>query len=625
MWWTRPGRAATIASSPARPMRLTIRWRFVLFIAVPLLLIYLGVLGSVLVRIRDRSYREAEARATERAAQDAGWLDGRFEVLAQVARSTATHLAALPDLGEEDLYRLVEGNLDEHPLIYRSCIVTGEPPTEGGRCLSPCAVRGEGGPECLDIGCDPDAIPDGGAAWTEPFFEDEVSLVVHAVPILGSGGRLRGAATIAVSLEDLQEQVDALETEREIYLVSREGTFIVHPRRDWILDGNVYDLAERHGWTLLAELAGKALSGETGTGHLPGPEGDEMLWVSYAPVPSAGWTLAVSVRESEAMGFVYGQLGRAVGGMALSLVLIVVCVWFVASRITRPISRLASAVGRLGAGNLEVRVPEVETRDEIGDLTGAFNRMVGDLKRHVEALTRETAAREAVEGELRVARSIQTSLLPRTFPPFPERGEFDLHAVNVAAKHVAGDFYDFFFRRDGKLVLVLADVSGKGAPAALFMAVARTVLRNFWSQEDSPARVLTLANDRLLEDNVGSMFVTVFTGTYDTGSGLLRYANAGHPPAYRIGAGGRSTPSGRPRARSAASWGAGSTRRRRSGWRQATRSSCTPTACRRRRIRTGNFTARSGSSASWPSMAPCPPRVCARRSPPRWTPSSARS
>jgi len=146
-----------------------------------------------------------------------------------------------------------------------------------------------------------------------------------------------------------------------------------------------------------------------------------------------------------------------------------------------------------------------------------------------------------VESELRVARQIQTSLLPTNFP---KDDAFDLYAINLSAKQVAGDFFDFFFLDDGTLVVIMADVSGKGVPAALYMAVARTVLRQVCYTHESLASAVTVANDLLDENNLGSMYVTLFIGWYDVSSGELRYVNAGHPPPYRIDPSGTITPFG---------------------------------------------------------------------------------
>ncbi|MEW6359053.1 MAG: PP2C family protein-serine/threonine phosphatase [Planctomycetota bacterium] len=171
---------------------------------------------------------------------------------------------------------------------------------------------------------------------------------------------------------------------------------------------------------------------------------------------------------------------------------------------------------------------------EVSELAGALRGMYDMLQRHIVELQATTAAREAVESELRIARSIQTSLLPHTFPPFPQRREFDLHAINVPAKYVAGDFFDFYFLSDHQLLVTIADVSGKGVPAGLFMAVTRTLLKNLIQSGLGPAEAFTKANNILAEDNERGMFVTIFLGIYDTHSGALRYANGGHNAPYRV-------------------------------------------------------------------------------------------
>ena len=221
--------------------------------------------------------------------------------------------------------------------------------------------------------------------------------------------------------------------------------------------------------------------------------------------------------------------------VAANLLMIVLLV--VAVQITKPIERLAQAVRRMAQGDLDARV-DIKSRDEIGEFAQAFNGMLDDLKKHIDALTRETAAREAVESELRVARSIQASLLPRVFPPYPDREEFDLHALNISAKEVAGDFFDYFFVNKDVLAIVMADVSGKGVPAALFMAVTRTLIKNLATSDLPPRDVIIRANRILLEDNDRGMFVTLFLGYYDTRTGELTYVNAGHNPPYRVSASG---------------------------------------------------------------------------------------
>ncbi len=232
--------------------------------------------------------------------------------------------------------------------------------------------------------------------------------------------------------------------------------------------------------------------------------------------------------------FYLGLFVLLLGG-ALGLVL--------AARISRPIRRLRDGVEKLGEGDFSVEVPSGGAT-ETAELSRAFNRLGGRLKEYMENLEREVSAREAVESEVRIARQIQESLLPHSFPPFPDHSEFDLFAVNLAAKEVAGDFYDFFLVDDDRLALVIADVSGKGIPAALFMAVTRTVIKNVCSRESDPGRALTEANRTISQDNEACMFVTLILGFYRISTGEFTFANAGHDEMLLAGGEGTIQPFG---------------------------------------------------------------------------------
>ena len=139
---------------------------------------------------------------------------------------------------------------------------------------------------------------------------------------------------------------------------------------------------------------------------------------------------------------------------------------------------------------------------------------------------------DRMEQELNVGHDIQMSMLPLEFPPFPERSEFSLHATLKPAREVGGDFYDFFFVDDDHLCLVVGDVSGKGVPAALFMAVTKTMIKSQATDDPSPASIITRVNDDLSADNPASMFVTLFIAIVNTRTGEFRFTNAGHNPPY---------------------------------------------------------------------------------------------
>jgi len=222
------------------------------------------------------------------------------------------------------------------------------------------------------------------------------------------------------------------------------------------------------------------------------------------------------------------QIAEATGGLILLFIGIVIALWQ-AHSIATPIQNLCRQVRKLGQGNFQLRLPEKGT-GEIAELSKAFNSLASELSEYMENLKKEINTRQAMETEIAITRQIQEALIPHTFPPFPHKKEFQLYANLVPAKEVSGDFYDFFFVNNNTLALVIADVSGKGLPASLFMAVSRTLLRNLClnTSGNSPADILDRANNYLCESNDTCMFVTAFLAFYDIPSGKFTYSNAGH-------------------------------------------------------------------------------------------------
>jgi len=168
-----------------------------------------------------------------------------------------------------------------------------------------------------------------------------------------------------------------------------------------------------------------------------------------------------------------------------------------------------------------------------------FNLMQLSFARFIENLKKETETKERIKSELRIARDIQVNMLPGKFPPFPERKEFDIFATMEAAKEVGGDFYDFFFVDENKLCFLIGDVSGKGIPSALFMAITKTLLKTEALRGVKPDEILSRVNNILFPDNDACMFVTVFCVILDLETGRIQFANGGHnPPLIYSGSSG---------------------------------------------------------------------------------------
>ncbi len=377
----------------------------------------------------------------------------------------------------------------------------------------------------------------GRTEWTEPYYGDGGSNILMAtcsVPFyetVKGVRRVRGVVSSDVSLEWLTDMVASIKVLKSGYafLVSRNGTIVTHPVKDMIMNETIFSIAEARHDPGLRELGRKMVRGETGFIPYTSVRGKRCR-LYYAPLPSVGWSLAVVFPENELFATVTRlSVTMAVMGIA-GILLLTAAVVHIASTITRPLSSLAAATHELASGNFDLELPTARSNDEVGELTRDFQVMRDALKEYIRNLTETTAAKERIQSELKVATDIQASLLPRLFPPFPGRPEFDIFASMDPAKEVGGDFYDFFLADGRNLCFLIADVSDKGVPAALYMMVAKTLLKTEGQRLGEPDLILSSVNGILAADNDSCMFTTVFCGILDTSTGEVRFANAGHNP-----------------------------------------------------------------------------------------------
>lgn len=228
---------------------------------------------------------------------------------------------------------------------------------------------------------------------------------------------------------------------------------------------------------------------------------------------------------------------RAVSAVLLGVAVVLAALLSLATHFTtiRSINRLAKAAKSFagaqaahGGGLSAFSGLNIHTGDEIEVLAQSMQTMEQEINRYIHDLTSVTAEKERISAELGIAAQIQADMLPSIFPPFPEHKEFDIYATMDPAKEVGGDFYDIFLVDDDHLCMVMADVSGKGVPAALFMVIAKTLLKNSAQAGASPQKVLETVNNQLCEGNKAEMFVTVWLGVLELSTGLLTAANAGH-------------------------------------------------------------------------------------------------
>lgn len=275
------------------------------------------------------------------------------------------------------------------------------------------------------------------------------------------------------------------------------------------------------------------------------------VYLAYTPLKQMGWSFAIVMDVEEVIApakeseqailaltkSVSRQMDASIGKTLAGFVLTAVITFIMAGtagmgfagKISRPIRELTREVSKAGGGNLDSSI-EIRTGDEVEELGEAFNKMTSQLKEYIGKLSSATAEKERIRTELSLASAIQADMLPDSGHAIREREEISLYASMTPAKEVGGDFYDFFQTDNDHLVFLIADVSGKGVPASLFMVVAKTLLQSRITGSEILAEAVAEVNERLCAGNKNGMFVTAWIGVLELSTGLLTYVNAGHNP-----------------------------------------------------------------------------------------------
>ena len=395
----------------------------------------------------------------------------------------------------------------------------------------------------------------GGDVFTDVFMGEEGFLALSfAVPYYDEEG-FAGVIGINGSIEDLQSQVKQVSIGRTgiSFCLNGKGRVVLSSEGEGLLAPNLQgaDLRENSEPTL-AEAARRMIAGESDVVKVL-VDGQE-YYLAFAPMHIVGWSFGaligrdevlapaqeVTAQVHEEMKDFYEILGQTLAGgawKALLLLLPLALVAFftsgaLADRLVRPIRVLTEGVQEIAEGNLDKKL-EIHTGNEVEELAICFNEMTENLKDHVQRLSQAAAKEERARTELEVAARIQAGLLPAPLKPSVQTGNFGLSAFMEPAKEVGGDLYDFYFLDEDLLAVTVADVSDKGVPAALFMVMAKTLLKDqvlLRREEKDLARAVAEANDALVQSNTAFMFVTAFIGILHLPSGSFTYVNAGHNP-----------------------------------------------------------------------------------------------
>lgn len=371
--------------------------------------------------------------------------------------------------------------------------------------------------------------------WSEPYIETRSQTLIVTYSQLfykktKNGRQIAGVVTADLSLDWLANIMKDIKITKSSYavLLSPEGVFLTHPEPDMAMNESLFSQAELRGDPQLRSIAKKMTAGETGLETIKRDAYFQKAQMSYAPIALNNWSIGILTPQNEVFGDVVYMFVIAVVLTIVGVVLLFVTVFAVSHSLTKPITVLAGITKEIAKGNLDLKLPRLSSTREITLLTQSFQQMTTNLKAHIEQLTKTTAENERIESELYIARNIQQDMLPSVFPPYPDNPYFDIFAAIKPAKEVGGDLYDFYLIDENHLYFVIGDVSGKGVPASLFMAVTKTLLKAKSGPDISPEKIFQMVNDELAANNDNSMFVTLFLGVLNLETGVITYSNAGH-------------------------------------------------------------------------------------------------
>ncbi|MBQ3804972.1 MAG: SpoIIE family protein phosphatase [Prevotella sp.] len=378
--------------------------------------------------------------------------------------------------------------------------------------------------------------------WTEPYIDDDVTtntsemLTSYCQTFNDKNGRVIGVINISLSISWLSHTISSVKPYPNSYsiMIGRGGTYFVHPDCTKITCQSIFTQTIEHPDTALTALGHAMQRGEEGMKQM-NVDGKN-CYVFYKPLGKTGCSMAIVCPESDIFGG-FDRLRHTV--MAIVTVGLLLMLYFFIRIIKReltPLQQLAMGAETIASGQFDAELPELQRIDEIGQLSHSFADMQQSLVKYINELKQTTAQKASIESDIRIASGIQMGMLPEKFPTKDDRDDVQLYASLTPAKAVGGDLFDFYFR-DEKLFFCIGDVSGKGVPASLFMAVTRSVFRTVSAHESMPDRIVMSMNRIISDMNKAHMFVTLFVGALDLPTGRLHYCNAGHDAPLLVGAG----------------------------------------------------------------------------------------
>lgn len=376
--------------------------------------------------------------------------------------------------------------------------------------------------------------------------------IVCAAPVY-SNGKLIGVVGADMFLDSMAEYVEnSSQKGGFVCVVNDKGQVIFSPNKEGSFTVKTSDQAADLRSSDNKELAGFVTDSlKANTDVCKFNIDDTEYYLCGSPINNVGWTVVSGIssdlirQPTDKMLEEYKKVNKdasdafesgAKKSETTTLVMIIVllllgtvCSLYMATRIVKPVEHMTKRIAEIGGSDLQFKMEDIyKTKDEIEVLAEAFATLSKRTLDYIQEITTITKEKERIGTELALATKIQADMLPSLFPAFPDRPEIDIYATMTPAKEVGGDFYDFFLIDDDHLAMIMADVSGKGIPAALFMMMSKILVNNYAMMGNSPAKVLELTNATICEHNDEEMFVTLWLGILEISTGKVVAANAGH-------------------------------------------------------------------------------------------------
>jgi sigma-B regulation protein RsbU (phosphoserine phosphatase) len=537
-------------------LRISIRTQL-LAALIPAIIVLFGLVVFISFKDSEKTVLEQINReAYELARSHAREFDVLFESSRKIAESLTLTYSTAPALDRGLVERAIVENLLNNPQIYGSTASFIPESTDLG-FYGPYYYRSGDTIAFSDLAAHDydyckwdwfiEPVKKLEPVWSDLYLDEgggDILMVTYSTPIFRES-RLIGVATVDIALDNLILRIKKLQEEKRIgetgyaFIISRQGRFIAHPEKEILSDETIFQLTEKTNDPDLKKLAGLITSLAPNFTEMRDPFTGKQAWVITTHIESTDWTFVIVYPRDEILKPLEILRNKIMLFAGLVILLVITIILGLSNRVTMPIRRLVKQADDYARGHFSEKINEDIGPSEIQNLSSALNKLGDSITEQIENVRQTTAQKEGYRQELLIAADIQQSILPQKNPPFPEIiDRLDLFGINRAAREVGGDFFDYFDIPGGRIGFVIADVSDKGAPSSIFMAMTRILIREIAERGLHPAEILRRANYMLAKDNSSAMFVTAIYGDYDPDSGKLRLASAGHNPPLIINSGG---------------------------------------------------------------------------------------